>query len=77
MNNTMINDGMTDVVESPMNVISSTLMISNAVFSDSGMYYCQALNDEFDDDLSTTSKIAIITVVGKLVNDIELLSITI
>ena len=77
MNNTMINDGMTDVVESPMNVISSTLMISNAVFSDSGMYYCQALSDEFDDDLSTTSKIAIITVVGKLVNDIELLSITI
>ena len=78
MNNTMITSGMTMTnIDALMNIIDSTLMISNAAFSDSGVYYCEAMSNEFDDDPSTTSEIAIVTVVGKLVNYIELLSITI
>ena len=66
MNNTMISNGMTNVQES-MNVNSSTLIIYNANFNDSGMYYCQAVSSEFP-DLNVTSTTAIVTVVGKLVN---------
>ena len=66
MNNTMISNGMTDIKGS-MNVNSSTLIISNANFNDSGMYYCQAVSSEFP-DLNVTSTTAIVTVVGKLVN---------
>jgi len=73
MNNTMITSGMTMTnIDALMNIIDSTLMISNAAFNDSGMFYCQAMSDEFG-DLNVTSSIAIVTVVGKLVNDIELL----
>ena len=67
MNNTMISNGITNVQES-MNVNSSTLMISNATFNDSGMYYCQAESSEFP-DLNVTSTTANITVVGKLVKN--------
>ena len=66
MNNTMISNGMT-IVQSTLNVNSSTLIISNANFNDSGMYYCQAVSSEFP-DLNVTSTTAIITVVGKLVD---------
>ena len=66
MNNTMISNGMTDIKGS-MNVNSSTLIISNANFNDSGMYNCQAESSEFP-DLNVTSTTAIVTVVGKLVN---------
>ena len=66
MNNTMISNGMTDIKGS-MNVNSSTLIISNANFNDSGMYYCQAESSEFP-DVNVTSTTAIVTVVGKLVN---------
>ena len=66
MNNTMISNGMT-IVQSTINVNSSTLIISNANFNDSGMYYCQAVSNEFP-DLNVTSTTAIITVVGKLVD---------
>ena len=69
INHTMITNRVTDVQES-MNVNSSTLMISNANFNDSGMYYCQAVSSEFS-DLNVTSTTAIITVVGKLVNVIK------
>ena len=66
MNNTVISNGMT-IVQSTINVYSSTLIISNANFNDSGMYYCQAVSSEFP-DLNVTSTTAIITVVGKLVD---------
>ena len=70
MNNTMISDGVSDV-DMAMNVRTSTLTISNASFSDSGMYYCEAESSEFV-GLNVTSGIANIAVVGKLVNDIIL-----
>ena len=70
MNDTVISDGVTSV-EEPMNVNSSTLTISDAGFNYSGMYYCQAVSNEFV-DLNVTSTVAIITVVGKLVIYIEL-----
>ena len=70
MNNTMISNKITNV-ESTMNT-SSTLIISNVNFNDSGMYYCQAVSNEFP-DVNVTSTIAIITVVGELVNENELL----
>ena len=70
MNNTMISNKITNV-ESTMNT-SSTLIISNANFNDSGMYYCQAVSSEFP-DVNVTSTIAIITVVGELVNENKLL----
>ena len=66
MNNTMISNGMT-IVQSTLNINSSTLIISNANFNDSGMYYCQAVSNAFP-DLNVTSTTAIITVVGKLVD---------
>ena len=69
INHTMITSGVTDFQES-MNVNSSTLIISNANFNDSGMYHCQAVSSEFP-DLNVTSTTAIITVVGKLVNVIK------
>ena len=69
MNGTMISNGVSDVM--PMNVWNSTLTISIASFSDSGMYYCEAVSSEFS-DLNVTSGIANITVVGKFVNDIIL-----
>ena len=71
INNTMISNGMTNI-GSTMNVNSSTLIISNVTFNDSGMYYCQAVSNEFP-DVNVTSTIAIITVVGELVNENELL----
>ena len=64
MNNTMINNGVSDVNMS-MTVLTSTLTISNANFNDSGIYYCEAVSSEFT-DLNVTSGIGIITVVGKL-----------
>ena len=64
MNNTMISSGVSDVNTS-ITVLTSTLAISNANFSDSGMYYCQAESSEFT-DLNVTSGVGIITVVGKL-----------
>ena len=70
MNNTMISNGVSDV-DMAMNVRTSRLTISNASFSDSGMYYCEAESSEFV-DLNVTSGIANIAVVGKLVNDIIL-----
>ena len=69
INGTVISDGVTSV-EEPMNVNSSTLTISNAGFGYSGTYFCQAVSSEFH-DLNVTSDVAIITVVGKLVTDIE------
>ena len=69
MNDTVISDGVTSV-EEPMNVNRSTLTISDAGFNYSGMYYCQAVSNEFV-DLNVTSTVAIITVVGKLVIYIE------
>ena len=69
MNNTMIDDGLTDVSES-ININSSTLMISNADLNDSGMYYCQAVSSEFP-ELNITSTVAIIAVVGKFINIIK------
>ena len=72
MNYTMISNGVSDVNMS-MTALNSTLTISNANFNDSGMYYCQAVSSEFA-DLNVTSRIGIITVVGKHANDvIELL----
>ena len=71
MNNTVISNGMT-IVQSTINVYSSTLIISNANFNDSGMYYCQAVSNEFP-DLNVTSTTVIITVVGKLVDKINCL----
>ena len=71
MDNTMIGNGMTNV-GSTMNVNSSTLIISNVNFNDSGMYYCQAVSNEFP-DVNVTSAIAIITVVGEIVNENDLL----
>ena len=71
MNNTMISNGDMSVVDMAMNVRTSILTISNASFSDSGMYYCEAESSEFV-DLNVTSGIANIGVVGKLVNDIIL-----
>ena len=73
MNNTMISNGVMSVVDMAMNVRTSTLTISNASFSDSGMYYCEAESSEFV-GLNVTSGIANIAVVGKLVNDITSLS---
>ena len=55
-------------VEETMNVNSSTLTISDAGFEYSGMYYCQAVSSEFP-DLSVTSTVGNITVVGKLIDD--------
>ena len=69
MNDTVISDGVTSV-EEPMNINSSRLTISDAGFNYSGMYYCEAVSSEFP-DLNVTSSVAIITVVGKLVIDIE------
>ena len=66
MNNKIITVGVTRVAE-PMNVNNSTLTISNVGFDDSGVYYCRAVNSVFH----VTSRVAIITVVGKLVNDIK------
>ena len=68
MNNTMISNGMT-IVQSTLNVNSSTLIISNANFNDSGMYYCQAVSSEFP-DVNVISTIAIVTIVGELINTI-------
>ena len=65
MNNKFITVGVTSVAE-PMNVNNSTLMISNVGFNDSGVYHCRAWNTV----THVTSRVAIITVVGKLVNDI-------
>ena len=70
MNNTMISNGMT-YIQGPMNVNISTLIISNANFNDSGMYYCQAVSSEFP-DLNVTSTTANITVLGKFINKNEL-----
>ena len=70
MNNTIISNGVTNI-QGSMNVNSSTLIISNATFSDSGMYYCQAVSSEFP-DLNVTSTTAIITVLGKFINKNEL-----
>ena len=70
LNDTVISGGKIDIEET-MNVNSSTLTISDAGFEYSGMYYCQAVSSEFP-DLIVTSTVAIITVVGKLVNEIEL-----
>ena len=70
MNNTMISNKITNV-ESTMNT-SSTLIISNVNFNDSGMYYCQAVSNEFP-DVNVTSTIAIITVIGEHVDENELL----
>ena len=67
MNNTMNSNGRT-IVQSIGYFYSSTLIISNANFNDSGMYYCQAMSSEFP-YLNVTSTTAIITVVGKLVID--------
>ena len=69
MNNTVISDGVTSV-EEPMNVNSNTLTISGAGFDYSGIYYCQAVSSEFA-DLNTNSTVAIITVIGMFVIDIE------
>ena len=69
MNNTVIDDELTDVNES-INVNSSTLIISNADLHDSSMYYCQAVSSEFP-DLNITSTVAIIVVVGKFINNIN------
>ena len=66
MNNTVISNGMSNVGLT-MNINSSTLIISNANFDDSGIYYCQAVSNEFS-DVNVTSTIANITVVGELVN---------
>ena len=68
MNDTVISDGVTSV-EEPMNVNSSVLTISDAGFNYSGMYYCLAVSSEFP-DLSVTSTVAIITVVGKFIINI-------
>ena len=70
MNDTVISGGEIDIEET-MNINSSTLTISGAGFEYSGMYYCQAVSSKFP-DLNVTSTVGIITVVGKLVNDIEL-----
>ena len=67
MNNTMNSNGRT-IVQSIGYFYNSTLIISNANFNDSGMYYCQGVSNEFP-DLNVTSTAAIITVVGKLVNN--------
>ena len=69
INDTVISDGVTSV-EEPMNVNRSNLTISDAGFNYSGMYYCQAVSNEFV-DLNVTSTVATITVVGKLVIYIE------
>ena len=69
INDTVISDGVTSV-EEQMNVNSSTLTIYDAGFDYSGTYYCQDVSSEFS-DLNVTSDVAIITVVGKLVTDIE------
>jgi len=66
MNNTMITNGVTRI-DTPMNVINSTLIISNANFNASGMYHCRAESSEFA-DLNVTSTVANINVVGELVN---------
>ena len=66
MNNTMISNGVTND-NTLMTVISSTLMISNANFNDSGMYYCQATSNPFP-GLLVNSTVANITVVGKSIN---------
>ena len=66
MNNTMISNGVTND-DASTTVISSTLMVSNANFDDSGMYYCQATSIEFP-GLLVNSTVAMITVVGKLIN---------
>ena len=66
MNNTMISNGVTND-DASMTVISSTLMVSNANFDDSGMYYCQATSIEFP-GLLVNSTVAMITVVGKFIN---------
>ena len=68
MNNTMISNGMT-IVQSTLNINSSTLIISNPIFNDSGMYYCQAVSSEFP-DVNVISTIAIVTIVGELINTI-------
>ena len=62
MNGTMISNGVSNVTA--MNVRNSTLRISNANFSDSGMYYCEAVSSEFS-GLNVISGIVNITVVGK------------
>ena len=64
MNDTMISDGVTGDNTSAT-LFTSTLMISNASFDYSGLYYCQALSTEFP-DLNVTSTVASITVVGEL-----------
>ena len=66
MNYTMISNGVTSD-DASMTVISSTLMISNAYFDDSGMYYCQATSNLFP-GLLVNSAVAIITIVGKLIS---------
>ena len=66
MNKTMITNGVTSI-DAPMNVINSTLIVANADFDASGMYYCRAVSSEFP-DLSVTSTVANVTVVGELVN---------
>ena len=66
INNTMISNGVTND-DASTTVISSTLMVSDANFDDSGMYYCQATSSEFP-GLLVNSTVAMITVVGKLIN---------
>ena len=65
MNNMFITVGVTSVQSITVN--NSTLTISNVGFNDSGVYYCRAWNNV----THVTSRVAIITVVGKLVNDIK------
>ena len=65
MNNILITVGVTSVQSITVN--NSTLTISNVGFNDSGVYYCQAWNNV----TLVTSRVANITVVGKLVNDIK------
>ena len=71
MNNTMITNGISDFNVS-VNVLSSTLTISNVTFNNSGVYYCEAVSSEFA-DLNVTSEISLITAVGKFVYDSKLL----
>ena len=66
MINKIITVGVTSVAE-PMYVNNSTLTISNVGFNDSGVYCCRAWNNV----TLVTSRVANITVVGKLVNDIK------
>jgi len=71
MNDTMISNGVTGVNGS-MNLFTSTLIIFDTSFDDSGVYHCQAVSSEFA-YLNVTSEIANISVVGEFIIYIGLL----